>query len=89
MHNQVFWFGVTYTFVCPHCSESQSELATVNSPTNDPQKINPRLNQEKLACRRCRKEPPSGIPIHVYVSPGTVAQLKAAGFPIPGNLADN
>jgi hypothetical protein len=89
MADEVFWYGVTFTFVCPRCSEPQSELATVNSSTNDPKKINARLNTEKLACRHCRKNLPNGLQVIVHVSPGTLAQLKSAGFPIPGNLANN
>ena len=89
MEEQVFWFGVTFTFVCPNCSEPQSELATVSSPTDDPQKISARLNSEKLACRHCHKSLPHGIPVQVHVSGGTLAQLKSAGFPIPKNLTNN
>jgi hypothetical protein len=89
MEDKVFWFGVTYTFVCPQCSEANSECATVSSPTDDPKKINPVLDQQKLVCRRCRIEPTPGIPVAVNVEPGTPEQLRTAGFPFPGNLADN
>ena len=89
MDEQVFWFGVTFTFVCSHCSEPQSELATVSSPINDPNLINAQLNREKLACRHCHKPLPNGTPVQVRVSGGTLEQLKTAGFPTPGNLENN
>jgi hypothetical protein len=81
---KLFWFGVTYTFTCPRCSRVNRQYATVTSPTDDPEQINPFLNQEDLACRRCRIEPRSGTSVMVNVRPGTIEQLRRAGFPFPG-----
>jgi len=85
---QIYWFGVTYTYVCPICSEPNSELAVVSSTASDSKKISPAIDAQKFLCRQCHKEPPSGIQVLFHVDPGTLEQLHLAGFPVPVNPAD-
>lgn len=89
MQDKKFWFGVTYTYVCPKCSEPNQELAAVSSNTDDPSKINPILNREMLVCRHCKNELAQGIQVLVNVQYGTLEQLRTAGYPVPVNSTDN
>ncbi len=78
-----FWFGVTYTFVCPNCQKMNVEKAGINSATDDPDKLNQKINQQLLSCQRCKTVLPNGTQVAVDVAPGTNESLRKQGFPLP------
>jgi hypothetical protein len=78
-----YWFGVKYSFACPTCKKLSEEKAGVNSPTDDKNKLQHRINREMLKCQFCQQVPPNGTNIVVEVNPGTLQSLRAAGYPFP------
>jgi len=83
---QQYWFEVTVSFTCPKCGKLSSEKMFVNSSTQDPNKINAKINAQSVKCRFCKTVPPDGTQISVKVLPTTLAQAKASGFnPAPGS----
>jgi|HubBroStandDraft_6_1064221.scaffolds.fasta_scaffold92342_2 hypothetical protein len=78
-----YWFGVTMTFPCNSCRMTSVEKIALNSPTNDPAKLNEKINRESLVCSHCKHPLAQGVLVHVQVEPGTRQSLRSAGFPIP------
>jgi RNase P subunit RPR2 len=79
-----FWFGVTFTFVCPHCKKASQEKAAINSTTNSADKLQRSINQQKLVCQKCKTPLIDGIEVSVQIVPGTPESLLEKGFlPLP------
>lgn len=82
----LFFFGITFSFVCPVCHKLNIEKAGAGCPTDDPEKLKQRLAMEGLKCRNCKSPLPDGTQATIDVQPGTLESLKKAGFPFPPNM---
>jgi hypothetical protein len=80
---ELFWFGITYSFTCPKCKKLSTEKAVISSPTDNRQQIEEVINREKLRCKLCSALPSQGHQIAVHVQPGTLEELKSRGYPVP------
>jgi hypothetical protein len=83
---QHYWFGITCSFVCSRFNKASSEKLGVGSTTNDPAKINRRLDKQKLCCQHCHFLIPVATLVTADVKSGTLESLRKEGFPFP---ADN
>lgn len=84
-----YWFGVTYTFTCPKCSQVSNERIALNSGTNDPEKINAALKRDRLSCQNCLAALSGKTPVNVNVRPGTLEELRSEGYPLPESPAQS
>lgn len=85
----LYWFGVKYSFACPTCKKLSEEKAGANSPTDDKNKLQQRINQEPLKCQLCHQVPPDGTNIVVEVIPGTFESLKSFWLPISARYTNS
>ncbi len=78
-----YWFGVKLEYVCSLCCITSVEMAVINSPTNDLEKVKARIHRESLSCQHCKAPLGHGTEVDVKMVAGTPEYLKSLGFQIP------
>lgn len=75
-----YWFKITFSFVCPSCKKTSTELMIANSPTNDTNKIRAANDRQNLACQLCKVPLADGTEVKVGILPETPESLNDQGF---------
>lgn len=85
MQQHPYWFGVSIAFTCGRCKHANNIKIVLNSPTDNPNKINALLGSLGLGCEQCQSLLTLGTQVKCEVTQGTLESLKSLGFVPIGN----
>lgn len=83
---ELYWFGVTISFICHSCKQQSTERLAMSYHTLDQAAIMREIHSQILVCQRCKIPLLNGNEVAVNVQPDTPRRLRDVGFPVPDDF---
>jgi hypothetical protein len=73
-----YWFECTVAVSCPYCKKRSVEKLVFVCLVNHPGLIGEKARLQTYSCQLCKRPFPSGVRLHVNVSPGIAHDVNSS-----------